>query len=225
MNKPFLDIKNLSKSYQLASNEINIFKNVNFKINKGDLVALVGPSGSGKSSLLNMISCLDDDFKGEIFFEGNKINQIDDDQKNDIRKQKISLIFQNNNLLNDFTAIENVAFPLVIKNYSKKNSYNEATKILTDFGLGNRLNHFPDELSGGEQQRVAIARSLVSETELILADEPTGNLDHQTTKEIFTYFLKLKKLKKTIIFATHNRDLANSADYKLSIFDGNIKRD
>ena len=152
MNKPFLDIKNLSKSYQLASNEINIFKNVSFKINKGDLVALVGPSGSGKSSLLNMISCLDDDFKGEIFFEGNKINQINDDKKNDIRKEKISLIFQNNNLLNDFTAIENVAFPLVIKNYSKKNSYDEAAKILTDFGLGNRLNHFPDELSGGEQQ-------------------------------------------------------------------------
>ncbi len=225
MNNPFLEIKNLSKSYQLASNEINIFKNVNFKINKGDLVALVGPSGSGKSSLLNMISCLDDDFEGEIFFEGNKINQISDDKKNDIRKEKISLIFQNNNLLNDFTAIENVAFPLVIKNYSKKNSYDEATKILTDFGLGNRLNHFPDELSGGEQQRVAIARSLIAETELILADEPTGNLDHQTTKEIFAYFLKLKKLKKTIIFATHNRDLANSADYKLSIFDGDIKRD
>ncbi|MEK9638375.1 MAG: ABC transporter ATP-binding protein [Pelagibacteraceae bacterium] len=225
MNNLFLEIKNLSKSYQLASNEINIFKNVSFKINKGDLVALVGPSGSGKSSLLNMISCLDDGFKGEIFFEGNKINQISDDKKNDIRKEKISLIFQNNNLLNDFTAIENVAFPLVIKNYSKKNSYDKATKILSDFGLANRLNHFPDELSGGEQQRVAIARSLISETELILADEPTGNLDHQTTKEIFTYFLKLKKLKKTIIFATHNRDLANSADYKLSIFNGDIKRD
>ena len=134
------------------------------------------------------------------------------------------MIFQNNNLLTDFTAIENVLMPLIIRKEKVSSSKKKAEKILSSFNLKNRQNHYPDELSGGEQQRVAIARALISETDLILADEPTGNLDYKTSEEIFSYFIKLKKLNKTIIFATHNRDLANKADYKLSILNGNIKR-
>ena len=141
-----------------------------------------------------------------------------------LRRKNISIIFQDNNLLNDFSAIENVMMPLIIKGENMENAKDKAQKILKDVKILDRYLHFPNELSGGEQQRVAIARALVAETDLVLADEPTGNLDFKTSKEIFSFFLKLKKLKKTIIFATHNRELANRADYKLLISNGDIKR-
>jgi len=224
MNKNILKIQNVKKFFNHKNNIVEIFKDISFDIKKGDLVALVGPSGSGKSTLLNMISLLDKPDAGEIFFNDINLNQLKEDKKNHIRKKNISIIFQNNNLLNDFTAVENVVMPLIIKNEDKKKSYLKAKTILNDFNLSSRYEHFPDELSGGEQQRVAIARALISETDLILADEPTGNLDFKTSLEIFSYFLKLKKLNKTIIFATHNRELANKADYKLSILNGDIKR-
>ena len=224
MNKNILRIKNVKKFFNHKNKTVEIFKNISLRIEKGDLVALVGPSGSGKSTLLNMISLLDKPDAGEIFLNDINLKQSDEDKKNQIRKKNISIIFQNNNLLNDFTAIENVVMPLIIRNEDKKKSYLKAKSILTDFNLSNRCDHFPDELSGGEQQRVAIARALISETDLILADEPTGNLDFKTSLEIFSYFLKLKKLNKTIIFATHNRELAAKADYKLSISNGDIKR-
>tara|TARA_B110000444_G_C18823768_1_gene589184 strand:+ start:334 stop:1017 length:684 start_codon:yes stop_codon:yes gene_type:complete len=224
MNKNIIEIINLNKSYKHRNGEVNIFSNINLTLKKGELIALVGPSGSGKSSLLNMISFLDIPDSGEIIFQEKKLSNLKEYEKNYLRKEKISLIFQNNNLLNDFTAEENVALPLIIKEQEKEKSLKAAKSILKDFNLSNRNTHFPDELSGGEQQRVAIARSLISETDLILADEPTGNLDHKTSLEVFSYFLKLKKLNKTIVFATHNRDLANKADYKLSISNCDIKR-
>ena len=224
MNKNILKINKIKKSFSHKNGKIMIFKNVNLEIKKGDLVALVGPSGSGKSTLLNMISLLDKPDSGEIFFNNINLKKLDENEKNLLRKKNISVIFQNNNLLNDFTALENVIMPLIIKDEDKKKSHEKAKIILNNFNLSSRYNHFPDELSGGEQQRVAIARALISGTELILADEPTGNLDYKTSLEIFSYFLKLKKLNKTIIFATHNRELANKADYKLSIMSGNIKR-
>ncbi len=224
MNKNIIEIINLNKSYKHRNGEVNIFSNINLTLKKGELIALVGPSGSGKSSLLHMISFLDMPDSGEIIFQEKKLSNLKEYEKNYLRKEKISLIFQNNNLLNDFTAEENVALPLIIKDQEKEKSLKAARSILKDFNLSNRNTHFPDELSGGEQQRVAIARSLISETDLILADEPTGNLDHKTSQEVFSYFLKLKKLNKTIIFATHNRDLANKADYKLSISNCDIKR-
>ena len=224
MSKNILKIKNVKKFFTHKNGTVEIFKDISLDIKKGDLVALVGPSGSGKSSLLNMISLLDKPDSGEIFFNDINLNQLKEDKKNHIRKKNISIIFQNNNLLNDFTAVENVVIPLIIKNEDKKKSYLKAKTILNAFNLSSRYEHFPDELSGGEQQRVAIARALISETDLILADEPTGNLDFKTSLEIFSYFLKLKKLNKTIIFATHNRELANKADYKLSISNGDIKR-
>ena len=224
MSKILLETINLKKTYKHVNGNINLFNNLNLKINKGDLVALVGPSGSGKSSLLHLLALLDEPTKGDIKINNVFTRKFADVEKDEIRRKNISIIFQDNNLLNDFTAIENVMMPLIIKDENLDNSKNKAQKILKAVKIFERSQHFPNELSGGEQQRVAIARALIAETNLILADEPTGNLDFKTSKEIFSYFLKLKKLKKTIIFATHNRELANRADYKLFISNGDIKR-
>ena len=224
MSKILLETNNLKKTFEHTNGLITLFDNLNLKIKEGDLVALVGPSGSGKSSLLHLLAFLDEPSKGKIIFNGNEVKDLIETQKDELRRKNISIIFQDNNLLSDFTAIENVMMPLIIRGEDKKVIVDKVKKILQEVKIINRSNHFPNELSGGEQQRVAIARSLVSETKLILADEPTGNLDFKTSKEIFSLFLKLKKLKKTIIFATHNRELANRADYKLFISDGVIKR-
>ena len=224
MSKILLTIKNLKKNYSHIDGSITLFDNFNLQIKEGDLVALVGPSGSGKSSLLNIMALLDDPSKGEIKIDKIETKNLSDVQKDKLRRDFISIIFQDNNLLTDFTAIENIMMPLIIRNEEKKTVFKKAEKILKSLKIHNRTNHFPKELSGGEQQRVAIARALIAETKLILADEPTGNLDFKTSREIFSLFLKLKKMNKTIIFATHNRELANRADYKLFISDGNIKR-
>ena len=224
MSKILVETINLKKSFNHVNGTITLFENINIKINQGELVALIGPSGSGKSSLLHILALLDDPSKGKIKINKTEIKNLTNIQKDNLRKEKISIIFQDNNLLNDFTAIENIMMPLIIRGEKKEIIKEKANKILKDVKILDRSNHFPNELSGGEQQRVAIARALIAETNLILADEPTGNLDFKTSKEIFSLFLKLKKLKKTIIFATHNRELANRADYKLYISDGNIKR-
>ena len=224
MSKINIEISNLKKSFEHTSGSITLFKNFNLKIKEGELVALVGPSGSGKSSLLYLLALLDKPTNGKIILNNIDTNKLTNIKKDEIRRKNISIIFQDNNLLTDFTAIENVKMPLIIKSESKEIIKKKAEKILKEMKILDRSNHFPNQLSGGEQQRVAIARALISETNIILADEPTGNLDYKTSKEIFSLFLKLKKLKKTIIFATHNRELANRADYKLFISDGNIKR-
>ncbi len=224
MNKTLIETVNLKKTYKHLNGNITLFKDLNLKIKHGDLVALVGPSGSGKSSLLHLFALLDEPTKGEIKINDISIEKFEEEKKDELRRNNISIIFQDNNLLTDFTAIENVMMPLLIKGNNIENAKVKAKKILASVKILDRSNHFPNELSGGEQQRVAIARALIAETNLILADEPTGNLDYKTSKEIFSYFLKLKKLKKTIIFATHNRELANKADYKLFISEGIIKR-
>ena len=224
MNKILIETINLKKTYQHYNGDITLFNNLNLKIKQGELVALVGPSGSGKSSLLHLLALLYEPTKGDIKINDVYTKKFTDEKKDETRRKNISIIFQDNNLLNDFTAIENVMMPLIIKGENAANAKKEAQKILTAVKILDRSQHFPNQLSGGEQQRVAIARALIAKTNLILADEPTGNLDFKTSKEIFSYFIKLKKLKKTIIFATHNRELANRADYKLFISDGNIKR-
>ena len=224
MSKILVEIIKLKKTYKHFDGDITLFEDLNIKIKKGDLVALVGPSGSGKSSLLHLLALLDEPTKGEIKINENSTRKFNDEKKDEIRRNNISIIFQDNNLLTDFTAIENVMMPLIIKGNDQRLAEERAKKILKSVQILERSNHFPNELSGGEQQRVAIARALIAETDLILADEPTGNLDYKNSKEIFSYFLKLKKLKKTIIFATHNRELANRADYKLFISNGIIKR-
>ena len=224
MTKILLEVTNLKKSFDHTNGSITLFDNFNIKIKEGELVALVGPSGSGKSSLLHILALLDEPSKGKISINKQETKNLSDIQKDKLRRETVSIIFQDNNLLTDFTAKENIMMPLIIKGENEKIILEKANKIIKNVKISDRSNHFPNELSGGEQQRVAIARALIAETNLILADEPTGNLDFKTSKEIFSLFLKLKKLKKTIIFATHNRELANSADYKLFISDGIIKR-
>ncbi len=224
MIKTLLETINLKKTYDHKNGIIELFNKVNIKIKSGDLVALIGPSGSGKSSFLHLLALLDNPTKGKILLKNRDTKNFTDLEKDLSRRKNISIIFQDNNLLTDFTATENVVMPLIIRGENPKVSLKKAKQILKDINIVNRADHFPNELSGGEQQRVAIARALISETDLILADEPTGNLDYKTSEDIFSYFLKLKKLNKAIIFATHNRELANKADYKLSISRGTIKR-
>ena len=214
---------NLSKSFFLKKN-LKILKNISIEIKKGDLVALLGPSGSGKSTFLHMIALLDQPSNGEIYFEGKKTSLMKDIEKDEVRSNKMSIVYQQNNLLNDFTSLENVAIAMISTGINKEFAYNAAKKILINVGLSKRLEHFPSDLSVGEQQRVAIARAVINKPQLILADEPTGSLDQSNSKEIFNLFLKFKSQNRSIIYATHNRELADKADYKLKIIDGNIRR-
>ena len=224
MNKTLLETINLKKTFNHKNGIINLFNNVNIKIKSGDLIALVGPSGSGKSTFLHLLALLDQPSAGKILLKNKDTKTLSSREKDNARKNNISIIFQDNNLLTDFTVLENVMMPLIIKGEKSEIAKKKSETFLKKVKIFNRKNHFPNELSGGEQQRVAIARSLIAETEVILADEPTGNLDYKTSEDIFSYFLKLKKLNKAIIFATHNRELASKADYKLSISKGNIKK-
>jgi len=224
MNNEIIKLSKISKKFVTANKDIIVLKNINLKINTGELVSLTGPSGSGKSTLLHIIALLDLPTSGEVFFKKKSFSKSNDDEKDLVRKRGISIIYQQNNLLNDFTALENVSIPLVNNGYSWSESTKKAIKILNSVNLSKRLDHFPSELSGGEQQRVAVARALITEPDLILADEPTGSLDRKTAKEIFSLFLKLKSKKRAILYATHNRELSRKADYKLSILDGNITK-
>ena len=224
MIREIIQINNLSKHFENGNSKITVLKNVNLKIETGKVVAIVGPSGSGKSTFLHLMSLLDTPSKGKIIISGKSISELNEDEKNKMVRENISIIFQNNNLLSDFTALENVALPLIIRETNYKTSIKKAEKFLKKVNLGHRLNHFPSDLSGGEQQRVAIARALIAETKIILADEPTGNLDNKNSNDVFSYFLKLREKNKIILIATHNRELAKKADYALSISDGDIKR-
>ena len=224
MNKEILKLTKISKKFTGSRKDIIVLKNVNLKINKGELVSLTGPSGSGKSTLLHIIALLDQPTSGEVFFKKKSFSKSNDDERDLVRKKGISIIYQQNNLLSDFTALENVTIPLVINGYNWKDATKKASKILSLVNLSKRLNHFSTELSGGEQQRVAVARALITEPDLILADEPTGSLDRKTANEIFSLFSKLKSKNRAILYATHNRELSNRADYELNILDGNITR-
>ena len=224
MNKEILKLTKISKKFTGSRKDIIVLKNVNLKINKGELVSLTGPSGSGKSTLLHIIALLDQPTSGEIFFKKKSFSKSNDDERDLVRKKGISIIYQQNNLLSDFTALENVTIPLVNNGYEWNEAARKATKILSLVNLSKRVDHFPTELSGGEQQRVAVARALITEPDLILADEPTGSLDRKTANEIFSLFTKLKSKNRAILYATHNRELSNRADYKLNILDGNITR-
>tara|TARA_B110000438_G_scaffold290869_1_gene327120 strand:+ start:1776 stop:2456 length:681 start_codon:yes stop_codon:yes gene_type:complete len=222
MNKEIIKLKKISKIYVTAKRNIIVLKNINLKICKGDIVSLNGPSGSGKSTLLHIIGLLDQPSSGEVFFKTKNFSKSTEKEKDSVRKKWISIIYQQNNLLSDFTALENVMIPLINNGYSRFDAKRKAIHTLSLVNLSKRSDHFPSELSGGEQQRVAVARALVTDPELILADEPTGSLDRKTSNEIFSLFLKLKSKSRAILYATHNRELSGKADYKLNILDGNI---
>ena len=224
MNNNLIKIKNLTKNFINNKLVVKVLKNLNLELEMVNIVALIGPSGSGKYTLLHLIDLLDKPTTGNISILGKETFNITEDKKNKIIRDNISIIFQNNNLLSDFTAIENVAMPLIIRNNSYSDSIQKAEKFLKKVNLGHRLSHFPSDLSGGEQQRVAIARSLIADTKIILADAPTCNLEVKNSNEVYSYFLKLKQKNKIILIATHNREIAKKADYTLSISDGNIKR-
>ena len=224
MNKFLVEINKLNKQFETSNSTVKVLKNINLKLESGKLITLVGPSGSGKSTLLHLLALLDKPTRGKISILGKETSNLSDDIKNKMIRDYVSIIFQNNNLLSDFTALENVAIPLLIRNKPYSVALKKAEKFLTEVNLSHRFNHFPSELSGGEQQRVAIARTLISETKIILADEPTGNLDYKNSLEVFSYFLKLKQKNKIVLIATHNRELAKKADYTLSLSNGNIKR-
>ena len=224
MSKFLIEIKKLDKQFENNNLTVKVLKDVNLNLESGKVIALVGPSGSGKSTFLHLLALLDKPTKGKISILGNSTSNLSENKKNQIIRDCVSIIFQNNNLLSDFTALENVAIPLMIRDKGYNFAIKKAEKFLKEVNLTHRLNHFPSELSGGEQQRVAIARSLISETKIILADEPTGNLDYENSQEVFSYFLKLKEKNKIVLIATHNRELAKKADYTLSLSNGNIKR-
>ena len=224
MNSEIIKLSKISKKFVQSNKDIVVLKNINLKIKKGELISLTGPSGSGKSTLLHIIALLDKPTSGEVFFKKKSFSKSNDNEKDLVRRRGISIIYQQNNLLSDFTALENVVIPLINNGNLWTESIKKAKKVLSLVGLSKRLNHFPSELSGGEQQRVAVARAIITEPDLILADEPTGSLDRKTANEIFSLFTKLKSKKRTILYATHNRELANRADYKLNIVDGNITR-
>ena len=216
-----IELKNLSKNY--LSKKIQVLKNVNFIFRPGKIYSLVGPSGSGKSTLLNLISLIDKPSRGFIKLDNFKINENDIDQKDTIRSKKIGIIYQDKNLLSDFTTLENVYMARLSISNNRKKAIMDAKSLIKKVGLEKRLDHFPSELSGGESQRVAISRALINSPDIILADEPTGNLDHKNATEIFKLLFSLKNKKRIIIFATHNRYFADMSDCKLSLINGRIK--
>ena len=217
-----IELKNISK-YYIVNKKTVILKKINYKFKKGLIYSLVGPSGSGKSTLLNLLSLIDKPSSGEIIINNNSTKYNDISQNDQLRADKIGIIYQQNNLLPDFNALENVYLARLAIDNNKNRAILEATKIIKSLGLLNRLNHFPSELSGGELQRIAFSRALINKPEIILADEPTGSLDQSTAKEVFKILYKLKSKNRLIIYATHNRLFANMADCKLEIIDGNIK--
>jgi len=221
----FLKILNLSKSYNDKTEKINVLKKVDLSLSDNQIVALVGPSGSGKSTLLHLIGLLDKPDSGRILFEKNDLVELSDNEKTDYRRNIISFVYQNNNLISDLTALENVSIANICKTQNKIKAFRQAEKILKDFGLSNRVNHYPYQLSGGEQQRVAIARALINDPKLIIADEPTGNLDKKNTDLILSFLLSLKQPGRLILIATHNRELANKVDLRLTLTNGSVKID
>ena len=217
-----IELNNISKTFD-NQKKISVLKNLSFKFKKGKIYSLSGPSGSGKSTLLNLISLIDKPTSGIIKFDNHEIN-FSQNEKNDLfRSKRIGIVYQENNLLSDFTALENVYFASLSLNDDKKLALSKAEKLLKKIGLSNRLNHFPSQLSGGEAQRVAIARAIINDPQIILADEPTGSLDMNTAKDIFKLINNQKRSDRIIIFATHNRFFAKKADYLLEMRDGSIK--
>ena len=226
MSNKIIELKNVNKIYKTKAEEIHILKNINLSFSKGNFVSIQGKSGSGKTTLLNILGLLDVPTNGDMFIDEKKINYKNEKIKNRIRNEKIGFVFQFHYLLNEFTALENVMMPALInKNFDKKEVKERALELLDLVGLSERVKHKPLELSGGEKQRVAIARSMINNPEIILADEPTGNLDTETSLVINNLFKKINEEKKQlIIIVTHSLELANLAEYKYKIEKGEFNK-
>jgi putative ABC transport system ATP-binding protein len=225
-NKNIIKINNLYKTYKVGEVEVHALKSIDLSVDEGEFVAIMGSSGSGKSTLMNLIGCLDKPTSGDYFLDGVNTSTLSKNEYAKIRNQKIGFVFQGFNLLARTTAVENVELPLMYDRYYRiKNPAKKATEVLERVGLGDRINHEPNQLSGGQQQRVAIARALVNEPSLILADEPTGNLDSKMSVEVFTLFQNLNDEGITIVLVTHERDFAKFAKRIVELKDGRIIRD
>ena len=218
----YIRIKNLTKKYE-KNKSIKVLNDISFNFEPGKTYSIMGPSGSGKSTLLNLLSLIDNPTTGSIEISSNKIRSNNKVENDLIRAKKIGIIYQDKNLLSDFTALENVYLPNLLVSKEKQKSVDLAKKLIKNVGMSSRINHFPNELSGGENQRIAIARALINDPDIILADEPTGSLDSDNAKLIFKILFNLKKKNRIIIFATHNRYFANMADCKIMMNDGNIQ--
>ena len=218
----YIKIKILTKKY-VKIKSIKVLNDITFNFEPGKTYSIMGPSGSGKSTLLNLLSLIDNPTSGSIEINSNKIKPNNKVENDLIRAKKIGIIYQDKNLLSDFTALENVYLPNLLISKKKQNSIELAKKLIKNIGMSSRINHFPNELSGGENQRIAIARALINNPDIILADEPTGSLDTDNAKLIFKILFNLKNKNRIIIFATHNRYFANMADCKIMMNDGNIQ--
>lgn len=223
MNK-ILELKNINKTYKGTSETLHILKDLDLVINEGEFVSIIGKSGSGKSTLLNVIGLLDSIDDGEIYIHGEKVDRTNHKKIDLLKNRDIGFVFQFHYLLPEFTALENVMLPALLNNFNdKKNIEEKAKKILDSVGLKERYNHKPNQLSGGEKQRVAIARALINDPKIILADEPTGNLDEETSNEIHNLFRKInRENNQTIIVVTHSRELANITDKRYSVKNGKL---
>ena len=217
-----ITLKKISKSFS-NNKKISVLKKISYSFSKGKIYSIMGPSGSGKSTLLNILSMIDKPTLGSLSISNKEINFHETVKNDTTRANKIGIIYQQNNLLPDFTALENVYLASLAMNNNKKKSIEKAKIIIKKMGLSSREDHYPSELSGGEMQRIAIARALINEPDILLADEPTGSLDQSTAKEVFKILTNLKNKTRLIIYATHNRFFANMADCKLEMIDGNIK--
>lgn len=225
MANPLINIKKLKRDFQLGNETINVLKGIDLQINKGEYVALMGPSGSGKSTLMNLLGCLDTPTSGTYILNGNDISQMQDDDLAEIRNKEIGFVFQTFNLLPRTTALDNVALPMIYAGYSKSERNERATEVLTQVNLSDRMDHQPNQLSGGQRQRVAIARALVNKPSIILADEPTGNLDSKTSIEIMNLFNDIHQKGNTVIVVTHEEDIAKYAHRVIRLKDGMIESD
>lgn len=223
MPEPIIKLENVWKIYQLGKMELPVLKGINLDINRGAFVVILGPSGSGKSTMLNMVGCLDLPTRGKVFLDGQDISKMSEDELAQVRGKKIGFVFQQFNLLQNLNALENVTIPMIFQGKSEKERTERAKFLLASLGLEDRMNHKPMELSGGEQQRIAIVRALSNDPEIVVADEPTGNLDSTTGKKIMDILINLhKNEKKTIIVVTHDPTIANYSSQVVHIKDGQL---
>ena len=222
---PLLQLTNISRIYRIGAETVHALRSITLSINKNEYVALMGPSGSGKSTLMNIIGCLDTPSGGEYVLNGTSVGKMSDNDLANIRNKEIGFIFQTFNLLPRSTALDNVALPLVYAGINKDDRITKASAALKDVGLGDRIKHKPNELSGGQRQRVAVARALVNHPAIILADEPTGNLDSKTSEDIMVLFEEIHKKGNTIIVVTHEEDIAQHAHRIVRLKDGSIESD
>ncbi|RZJ71269.1 ABC transporter ATP-binding protein [Flavobacterium sp.] len=225
MAQPLIQITDIKRDFTLGNEIVYVLKGINLDINKGEYVALMGPSGSGKSTLMNLLGCLDTPTSGSYILNGFDVSKMHDDQLAEIRNKEIGFVFQTFNLLPRTTALDNVALPMVYAGYSKSDRRQRATEVLTQVNLSDRMDHQPNQLSGGQRQRVAIARALVNKPSIILADEPTGNLDSKTSVEIMNLFAEIHKNGNTVILVTHEEDIAAYAKRVIRLRDGLIESD